>query len=89
MHSPYLQAKTADLVTRVEQYEVKTQALQDQKADLIGRNKMLLELLQERDNQIAEFQAGRGVRPAQPGVGSAAGVSKQVRGHSGMDGGQE
>ena len=94
MHSLCLQAKTADLVTRVEQYELKTQALQDQKADLIGRNKMLLELLQERDNQIAELQAGRGMRPAhtlaaQPGVGSAAGVSKQVRGHSGMDGGQE
>ena len=80
-----LQAKTADLVTRVEHYQVKTQALQDQKADLIGRNKMLLELLQERDTQIAELQAGRGTRPAHtltahPAVRFAAGVWKHVTG---------
>eukprot|EP00897_Mesotaenium_endlicherianum_P009392 jgi/Mesen1/8481/ME000048S07948 len=50
------QAKTADLINKVQQLKEENRVLLEERADLQGRNNMLLQLLQHRDQQVARSQ---------------------------------
>lgn len=56
-------AKTADLEIKVQELREENRALLQERTDLLGRNSVLLQLLEQRDKQIADVQAKANLEP--------------------------